>query len=140
MTFGGPAPSRWFSRDNTSWDRAARMWDQIEKNVDRAAVEATELHILAPMREAMRNDPSINGTDNEGWAMSGEVADALQVFQHEGELRFGVPPDHPAADSIVKQEYGDTAQPPSPHFRNALFNGSMEKVQEEFLKRVTDAH
>lgn len=141
MTFGGPTPSRgWIRHEGiAAWVKAAEQWDQIESRVDQAAIEATELHILAPMREAIRNDPSINGEDSESWNMANEVADALQVFQQDGEYRYGVPPNHPAAESAVQMEYGNELQPPSPHFRNSFINGSIDKAKSEFVKKITNA-
>lgn len=142
MTFGRTTPSRgWFKSEGiAAWQRAAEQWDKIEKKVDKAAIDATEMHILAPMREAIRNDPSINGQDNESWNMADDVAEGMQVFSQEGELRYGVPPDHPAADKAIQMEYGTEEQPPSPHFRNTFFNGNIERAQAEFMKRITDEY
>jgi hypothetical protein len=138
MAFGGPTASRgWIRHEGiAAWERAARNWERMNERVNKATRESVELHLLEPMRQAMRNDPSINGQDNETWNMADKVAKATQIFNHNDETWFGVPPDSEAASDAINMEYGTDDQPPSPHFRNALGEDSINRVQTEFVKMV----
>lgn len=123
MAFNGfnrATPSRgWVAPEGVAaWRRAGDVWAQMEKQVESAAAEATELHILGPMRKAAA-DP--------------EVADAIQSFAHNGEAMVGVPPNHPAANQSVALEYGTEETAPQPFFRSVIWDG-MDNARDAFYR------